>query len=591
MRKFRIIPIIVALCFLASCSEEENIGNETKLGKDEIAFALNGIKTKSATAVTSNEENAPINIELGNGYYLEESVSSMDELTGQTPETRGIPIYNSNLVEKRTENISVAIVKKDGTSPSFGPDNYSLFDESNRIWRKKYDGKSPWDAAASDDEDLYFFVYSDPSGEATGISYTAEDEETMSMSFSYTSPTGDNAATKQEDILFTGKAESRSEYYANHVKTGIPVTFYHALTAVKFRVGNDNSGDTKTIITGVKFKNLKYTGTCTVTPNATTPVEWTASGSGTFSQTFSNPTYDATKDNTVSFESGDGSNFGDSFYAAAADNNLNNADGSLTFFFIPQTIGNEVTLEVTFRVKTPDTPNGTEITHLINFGEVIKNGSTNNVTWNAGELRTYTLKPTDVDVEIFDTMDGLKKDALHVTNTGNVDEYVRMMVIGNWYGWETAEDREAGKEPVILVGYVSSDPTNDEMVRPWFREDDVYGQFFDDSFKGGRPAAGRTDWLRSSNSYFYYTEKIGPGEKLDPQSTPLFDNYTLPVEQIPTIWVAHATSGTRIEAVGVHLVMEVVIQAIGVPTNNSGDEIDWKEAWEAAIDEEIVLEP
>ena len=590
MRKIRIIiPIVAAVAVSWSCSVQEEIGGgDARLTKDDIAFALKGNPTRANISSSDVQKEVTASIDLGDGYYLKETVSSIEDMYAGTPETRGIPIYSQNLVAQRSENISVSILKQAGTSPIFGPDNYALLDDSKLIWHKAYNGESPWDKAGSADEDLYFFVFSDPSNNASITSYNATSEANMAVTFSYTSPT---TGADQEDVIFTGKAESKNDYYPAHEKTGIPVTFNHALTAVKFNVGNDNTGSTKTVITGVKFTNLKKTGTCTVKPYATgnnPVVSWNnVQTPGTFTQTFDNPTYvpddrENNPDGTVSFK--ESTDFtGTSFAGAGSEKNLNAADGSLTFFFIPQTIvggENGVTLEVTFRVKTPDTPNGKEIKHLIDFGTKF-----NNVEWKAGELRTYTLMPEDVDVEIFDRMVGLKKDNLHVTNTGNVPEWVRIMVIGNWY------DSNGN----ILVGYKtdgSGGPNDNEMATPWFREDPVYGQYFDESFIGGHPAAGRTDWVRGTGSYFYYTEKIGPGTQLTPDTNPIFQSYELPADKIPTIYIPSENSSTRVAATGVHLVMEVVIQAISTINPETGAEFkDWKEAWSYATGKEIKEKP
>ena len=47
---------------------------------------------------------------------------------------------------------------------------------------------------------------------------------------------------------------------------------------------------------------------------------------------------------------------------------------------------------------------------------------------------------------------------------------------------------------------------------------------------------------------------------------------------VPKIWLP--VGNTREEAVGVHLVMEIVIQAIAVPTNDDGTPSKWwLEAW------------
>ncbi len=305
-------------------------------------------------------------------------------------------------------------------------------------------------------------------------------------------------------------------------------------------------------------------------------------------------------DGTIGNEGGtawDSALDGTSWTAAAADHNLNNTKGELTFWFIPQEITDAVKLEVTFCVKTPDTSGATgggEFTHQIDLGKIL---AAQNVEWKAGQLRTYTLDPKDVDVEIYDTMSGKSKTNLHVTNTGNVAEYVRMLVIGNWYGWESEDDESDGKEPDILVGYKYSGPSDpqyiedkaanpntdvNEMVTPWFREDDDYGQYFDETFKKGKPS-GTNKWLRG-NTGFYYPDPIGPGDKMDPQSEALFKSYIWPENvPFPTIYIPDPTSNVRKPAVGVHLIMEVAIQAISaVDSNGQPYENCWA-AWTAAI--------
>ncbi len=319
---------------------------------------------------------------------------------------------------------------------------------------------------------------------------------------------------------------------------------------------------------------------------------------GSFELGFDDFTYKATGDNTIDYAPEEGArvgNFGESWYKGktgvpgdtkiAANNNLNDEDGSLTFWFIPQAMTDDVTLEVTFCVKTPDTDGdegGGMITHTINFGEMLSG-----VEWKAGELRTYTLEPEDVDVEIYDTMEGTSKTNLHVTNTGNVPEFVRMLVIGNWYGWESEADQAAGKEPEILVGYKtdgSGGENDNEMADPWFRETPKYGQYFDDSFKNGK-LSDDNKWLRGTTG-FYYPDPIGPGTVMDSQTEALFKSYIWPEDvPFPTIYIPDPNSNVRKPAVGVHLIMEVSVQAISAkkPDGTLYTSDDVWEAWTAAI--------
>ena len=583
MKKIYMAMAVIAAAMLSSCEKEKDINQLTPLGENSIAFTINNTGTRSMEAVSETAVQTGVSIEAGrasNGdaYFLEETIEELNP----TLATRGTPAYTVNLGTL----YKTMGVYADG---DFGDNAFVLTDEAMHAnpnggdgWRyhHNYDG-SPWPDETTE-VDFYLNMPASPAG----VNIT--DRSNKQTKFAYSSPLTGKA---QQDILFAQTTLTKKQH-DGYLPKGAPVMMYHALTGVKFRTGHLNDNPTKTIITKVVIKGLKSSGTATFTGSE---FNWNVDNTtANFSQEFTNQAWSAEAgvDGTVTYTSGENNKFGDSWYAAAADKNLNDEDGSLTFWFIPQEIDENVTMEVTFRVKTKDTQDGEEITHEIAFGERMNEDRDENVVWKAGQLRTYTLKPFDVAVKIVDTMEGLKKSDLHVTNTGNVDEYVRMMVIGNWYGWETEDDMNSGKEPDIMVGYTTdgSDGSN-VMVEPWFREDEVYGQYFDDSFKGGRPAAGRTDWVRGTGSYFYFTAKIGAGTTLDSATQALFQYYELPEDKIPEIFIPVATSNVRVPAWGVHLKMEIVVQAIGTTDPDGNPYADCWAAWSGATGEEIKIKP
>ena len=577
---------VIAAAMLSSCEREKDFNELTPLGENAIAFTINNTETRSMEAISETSVQTGVSLEAGrtsNGdaYFLEETIEELNP----TLATRGTPAYTVNLGTL----YKTMGVYADG---DFGDNAFVLTDDAMHAnpkggngWRyhHSYNG-SPWPGETTP-VDFYLNMPASP----TGVNIT--DRSNKQTKFAYSSPL---TGAAQQDILFAQTTLTKKQH-DGYLPKGAPVMMYHALTGVKFRTGHLNDNPTKTIITKVVIKGLKSAGTATFTGS---DFEWDVDETtANFSQEFKNQPWSAAAgvDGTVTYTASDGK-FGETWYSAAADQNLNDEDGSLTFWFIPQEIDDKVTLEVTFRVKTEDTQDGQEITHEIAFGEKLNEGRTDKLVWKAGQLRTYTLKPYDVAVRIFDDMTGLKKSDLHVTNTGNVDEYVRMMVIGNWYGWETEEDMNSGKEPDIMVGYTTNgaDGTN-VMVDPWFREDEVYGQYFDDSFKGGRPAAGRTDWVRGTGSYFYFTKKIGPGEVVEETTEsatqPLFKSYELPESKIPKIFIPVATSNVRVPAWGVHLKMEIVVQAIGTTAPDGTEYADCWAAWSAATGKEIKVKP
>ena len=579
MKKIYFLLAVLATALLVSCEREKSFGDLTPLGENEIGFVLQGVSTRATETLPNVVKGVSIPVgetSDGESLFLEETIEELNP----TLATRGTPAYTVNVgklyktmgvyAEEGNFGGDATYVRVDGDKMSPRKD-----EEEGMGWRfhHNYDGR-PW--PDGNDEKVNFFLRmpaTDDGITEDGLSY---DADAKSIAFNYVS---ELKAEDQKDILF-GYTQLSKNDHDGFLPNGAPVNMLHALTGVKFRTGNDNSGSTKTIITKVEFSGLAASGHCVITPSSNSVVwsNWGSTGV-TFEQEFSNPDYSKTSDNTYSYGNYDAesSTFGESWYKAAADNNLNDEDGTLTFWFIPQTITEGVQLKVTFCVKTPDTSGkegGGVVTHTIDFG-----GANENVVWKAGQLRTFTLLPKDVGVQIYDTMKDNVKSNLHVTNTGNVHEYVRMTFLGNWY------DGDGN----IVVGYKYSGPNDpdlpedadpDEMVLPWYGAagtggEDPYGEF-DDTFTLGVLPSG-SKWVRASGGY-YYTEAIGPGVKMDPETQALFQSYTL--NNTPTIYVPSPEHDYRVPAEGVHLVMEVAIQAIFAPVDASGNETsNWKQEW------------
>lgn len=578
MKKVYITLAVVATAILVSCEREKDFNELTPIGENGVAFTIGGVSTRSAEAVANVERGVTISLGTdneGNDFFLEETIEELNP----SPATKGAPAYTVNVGNLfSTMGVYAA-------SGSFGDSSFEVMDQyahegtpndgiNEKGWRyhHNYSG-DPW--PTNKDEKVDFFLRMPAA--ATGVSNLKYDNQKITFNYS-----SQQDGALQQDILFSHTSISKNEHNG-YLPNGAPVLMYHALTGVKFRSGSANNGPTKTIITKVVLSGLNDTGKGTFDPS-TNSFSWPADDQsmslGSFSLGYENTAWSAAadKDNTVTYEKDtenpENNKFGDSWYSAAADKNLNDEDGSLTFWLIPQTINKNVTLKVTFFVKTENTPNGTEITHTIKLGEVLEN-----VQWKAGQLRTYTLDPKDVDVDIFDKMTDLEKDNLEVTNTGNVDEYVRVMLMGNWYGWLPDQD-PSKDEPNIMVGYKSSDINDDTMVDNWFFRSTPFGNGFDDTFKMGVPANGNR-WIRGTGSYYYWPDVIGAGDKLSSSST-LFKSYTLDESWIPTIWIP--VGGERVQAKGVHLVFECAVQAISAkkPDGSGNYDTCW-EAWTKAI--------
>ena len=636
MKKIYIALAVLATALLSSCVQEKSF-KDIVVGENELAFVMEGASTRAAEGNAPQAAKGitiPMGVINGEGLYLEETIQELNP----SPATRGVPVYNENLgIMHKTLGVY-------GEYEKFGDAIFQGMDEAihNGGWRynHNYDG-SPWPDKKTP-VNFYLRLPATPAG----LTFTKREGKVTE--FTLVSPL---SGEDQEDVVL-GQVSISKETHDKALPEGYVVEMQHALTGIKFANAHPNTNPTKTIITKVEIIGLYGKGDCSI--DAEGNITWDSSKLSTpstadapFYLEFDNPTYVAedganNPDGTVG-TSGDkqwASNFGSTWTSAAADKNLNEPDGSLTFWFIPQEISDDVILKVYFTVKTPDSVDGflTDACHTIHLGAMLNERyqevhEGENLKWEAGQLRTYTLAPYDVDVDIKDQMtsstggtDLDTKSGLHIANTGNVDEYVRMLIMGNWYGWMPGEDHSK-VDPHILVGYMYKDkndpnlPTGltdaekevylKKMVLPWYREGypvkngvyyateaeaiengwvkgtdgygDPYGQFDSDfalANLGDRDGAWE-DWADASGGY-YYTTPIGPGDgtgigdAVQSATKDLFESYQ--VTNKPTIYLATSAT-TRVAAEDVHLRMEIVVQAIAVPKDKDGNPVWWLEAW------------
>ena len=584
MKKIYVAMAVLGTVLLSSCVQEKNFKN-IKVGENELAFVMEGVATRSAEAAPAVKGiTIPMRNVLGDGVFLEETIEELNPGVA----TKGAPAYTVTLPD-----IYPSMgVYADG---NFGDTVFNMYDQYGDGWRynHNYNG-SPW----PEDKTEYVDFYLRMPATGGGVTYSKN-------TFELTSPEN---GLDQKDLLF-GMVSMSKELHDSHLPAGMPVTMKHALTGIRFSNGHENGTQTKTIITKVELIGLNSYGKGTVGEDGV--VTWANVGTPStadapFYLEFDNPDYDPNladpsenTDGTVT--EWDEKLAGTTWNDDSDTHYLNHANGELTFWFIPQAVPEDLILNIEFYVKTPDTPNGTKVPHTIELGALLHKtyqdaGKSGSPEWKAGELRTYKLKPYDVDVEIKDEISETKKTKLHIANTGNVDEYVRLLIMGNWYGWKpgtTAADT-VGVAPSILVGYKYKDAADaaahggsvNEMVPAWFRSgangEDPYGEF-DDSFTlaslGDRDGK-RNDWADASGG-FSYTMPIGPGKgagvgtDATSATKDLFKSYT--VTNVPTIYLPHGN--TREPALGVHLVMEIVIQAIAVPQDEDGNDVWWLQAW------------
>lgn len=465
--KKHLLPItclLAGLVFSVSCVEEIKGGEE--LAKNEIAFHISTAQTKAKMSqVAEQGATIPLGVSTEGGELtLVETIESLDFL----PVTKGTPVYD--------ENVETVYGAKFDAHDANGNLPAAVFEYSkaNGFWSFNYD-EDPWKSA----DEIAYWMNMPVAADLTSAGVTNLNGTGTKVTFTYQSK---RTASSQKDILFTVRTITENGYKNNGENN---LTFFHALTGVKFAIGN-KVNDTQ--ITKVEFIGLYDAGTCTITPSyaagakSSSCVVWTAKSKENDSiyQSFDGSTVDFDEDDAV---------FGESFYAAGTEDNINDEDASLTFWLVPQTLTADTKLKVTFMVG------GVEHTQTIDFGDKLVRNSAY-PTWGAGELRTYTLTSNYVDIDVTDTVGGTDNDTksdVAITNTGNTNAFLRATIIGNWY------DR-LGK--IVNVAWDTSA---------------TYG-----TFTYPTPAAGDGSWVLESDGFWYYTLPVLPGEHTN---TALFTSY------------------------------------------------------------------
>lgn len=652
MNKFKsfITLSVLGIAVLASCQQEKEI-DITPLSDGEVAFYMPSSKaTKASSGSMASIKGAVIPVgedENGTSIYLEESISYLGSPQSVGPQTKGTPVYTGNFINVSNGSFKSTVKAATDSGPEtvLYPNEVFKYDEK-KFFRHDYPN-GLWNNAP-----LNFYMWMPGTMNEAEITSMEGGKITFNYDGSKLLQSGEEEvlASQMQDLLFASRhftdRDATGDFESYDMVNGAPLLFQHALTGVKFATANHISNEetgTKTIIDKVVFKNLKDKGTCVVTSigqedNPTAPYEldnttyyssgmdtyvyWTDASSpksGTlYAQTFTednfvkNP-YSSHYDYDSEGAKNDGF-FPDSFYyndAAWAgsgthrstDWNMNDKDATLTFWFMPQQLSEDVELEVTFHIVFhTNTSSGTDewegqpITRTIKFGDLTRAQKTDengNITygdyptWRAGELRTYVLKAQEVDVEIVDQIvEGTKKD-LQITNVGNVPEYVRATIIAYW----------ADANGNAVFGYTEDSVTkneedgsytlndNAEYVEPWTLEKEkssstaIYG-----TMTNFYPSINSSDWVIGTDGYYYYVGGDQNGVLgVDQSSTKvLFDSYEL--KTIPDIYQIDQKTLSITKVSGVKLIMEVVCQAVIAKETSSGGFVAWNDAWKEALE-------
>ena len=411
MKKFlyALLAVAATLSF-ASCNEDftEENGSDPTVDTGTLTFTLknSGPETRSETGMPTTTKG--VTIPLGDpvdGYnlYLEETITELGDV--YAPETKGTPVYTENFSKMFGGKFYGIAYSATGTTLSSTPvfPDGAFQDNGAGLWIRPI---TPDPFESYDELQMFFRAPQTVTGMGEP-QYSLASNGRAITTFTYTVPL--NAADQQE-ILITGRSVTKAE-----AKEPIPILFHHALTGVKFATAYDNTGSAKTYITKVEIPTGLYrSATIRITASWENGV-WvddpdTHSSESTEVYNVSNGqqlknnevfTLDLTESDIVDFETGgqfaNKGKYPDSFAAGGNTNNLNDSDASKTFWLIPQRMNNNVVMDVTFHVVSGGKDSG-PITRRINLGQLL----TNSIYWRAGQIRTFTLKPELLDVDIHD---------------------------------------------------------------------------------------------------------------------------------------------------------------------------------------------
>lgn len=616
MKKSYIALAVLSMAALAGCQTNEFSEDTYKPEKGEIVFTLAGRAkaTKASEAATVKGVTIDLGNSNGTSLFLEETITRLDEMS-YGPETKGTPAYTENFTALYG-NFKAAAYKTSGEGYEAEAFDDGVFEklEGKEIWKRKF-------ADLDESLPLYFFLRAPYNQEGTIVTGLEYNTSNGSISFSYDGSSL-TTASSQKDLLFTSREVTSEEYadFTNQGK-GIPVLFHHALTGVKFAIGNteDDQATNNVAITSVVFKGLYDQGDCVITPikenngyidvtniySSATTTQWTPStlvasdaskATGFSSGTYGTPIDFSGSTTTTDEETGEevtasghftnNGAYPDSFAASGNLQNLNDGDATKTFWFVPQALARTssetpVTLIITYNFGREE-----GLVKEINLSEVLSN-----VEWKAGELRTYTIKIDEVNVKIEDTVKkgangivGSTKSAVTITNTGNTDVFIRAAIVGQWVIDKTTDGKT---EKEIMFGF--TDEINQlYSVESWYEDQFVshageHGVFdgladysntkASKSFANPYPATN--GWFYK-DGYYYFTKSVAPGQ---PTDNPLFNSYT--ISKIPEA----KNGGVTISTGDMYFTLEIATQAISA-RNSDGTlkpDSDYLKAWEDAL--------
>lgn len=268
--------------------------------------------------------------------------------------------------------------------------------------------------------------------------------------FSHTLPapdTDNKDAERQPDLIFA-MAPNLSKQSINGA---VQLKFYHALSAIVFKVGNMPEG---TKITNLTIADVKESGNCTMTAATGGGINfaWTPGKAvKTYTQAF----------NKENLKEGDAI-----------------SEDATTFMMIPQKLTDKSHLVIRFTIGQ----HNYEYEHPLIITDEEDNVLSNQ--WEPNKKYIYTLSTTEVvEVDVTDQVTGENqtvKEQVKIQNTGLTPSYIRAAIVGYWVN------------------------ENGDIVASWKADDEEVGTF--------AGLEGNTAWIEGADGFYYHKKVVDPGK-------------------------------------------------------------------------------
>lgn len=379
----RIFALAVPAVAFVSCEITDDYNHvDNNVVEFSVAADIDGEPQTRATRYGAS----PV-VMLGKGgrdtLYLHASIdvntATVDEES--MAETRGVPVKTDNFAAV-CENFSVTAYTADEGKLFMSNE---LVKQSGNVWSPA-NGTRYWPEDA-----LNFFAYApysvnDKQVFPDGISINNQHK---TINFSYTVPTTTDKrdAEAQPDVMFATTTCSRAETTGENGT--VPLTFSHALAAVKF-VANDIAGST---INSITLKGLHGSGTCIYSADAEdSKYKWSCTDdkNNTYTQTFDVKVEDQQQ----------------------GEQPITDKNPSTTFMMLPQQLEGAT---VKINLTTNDNKQHT-LTGKLNTGNLTE--------WKAGYVYTYKISSESINwTYVFDVTDNISLPLGGTSGTYNVISY------------------------------------------------------------------------------------------------------------------------------------------------------------------------